>query len=551
MYSVHNPLEAGVGDPAILSHSRLLASLALLREPATWIRQVDESITIDRSELVRSVCVQLEIPSSDLSDQPLLADPPGAAPTFFVPILTPRKDTLPDLRDIVCDRSEQSYAMATHHEHVAISRALIRARLFQTWLPLLINTLQYRVSQEENREISVEEVAVEVAKLQSIADRLCEIPELGPDSAMTVVQQIFREESVPSLSERPGVHAIRAIRSALRPARDENRLYLLCCLLAERYLKVLRVPHADLGERLQVEYVCRQGYRDERPVENRSWLDRKQDPVRELLGGRPSHLRFPLPLARRTPHYTFRFRAPSNYFIRSADFVRRGGDHRRERLRRSLYAPTPDGRLQPSVAKELGGQTEAFLMLGNGDRSPDQLDAALICYELPPGSTAFSAIVALLVTVIAATTYLILRNSAVSNAHDVPALLVALASSSGVVATPFLPKSDLYAAPLLSRVTLLAVGVTGNLFALWIVLRSARVTASGWVGDVVRFVQIHGGVILLAVMTVVTAVGFRRLWRLCIRYLRARGVYVPVTAREGFVNIVLRRHGGGANAERR
>jgi hypothetical protein len=504
----------------------MLATLTLLWEPASWIHQVDEAIGIDRTELVRTVCVNVQVPSTHLSEQPLIADAPDASTTFFVPIMTPRKDVLPDLRDVVCDRPDQHYAMATHGEHVAISCALIRARFFQTWLPPLVDELQDRIRINEQRNITLDEVAVLVRDLQAIADELCQIPSLPPDKASTIVEQMFSEEKVTSLKQRPDIRTIQLIRTFRRPARDENRLYLLCSMLAARYLKVLRVPSVQLGDRLQIDYVCRQGYKDEHPRENRSWFDKRQDLVRELLGARPSHLRFPLPLARRTAHYTFRFRAPTNYFLRAADFVKKGDERGREKLRGSLYDVSSDGSAQPSVAKELGGQAEAFLMLADGQESPDQLDAAIVCYELPPGATAFSAVVAMLVTVIAAATYAIVRTSLTAPANDVPALLVALAASSGVVATPFLPKSELYAAPLLSRVTLFVTGIFGNLFALWLVLRQGRVTSTGWGGSLASFVQIHGGLILLGLMVTTTGIAFRRLWRLCARYLKARGTDV-------------------------
>lgn len=485
------------------SDRSLLASLTLLYQPEHWFQSIGERISIERTELTRHVKMNVRIPDTDLGLAGLSTGKASgkALKRFFLPLLTPRKHVLLDLREIDVGPGHNC-RLANHDEHVEVSKAMVRARFSSIFL-----NANYMSQGHEY-----------VDQAKQVMEALAELAEMGRDDAVRRLEKFF-----------PGARNLDYSLSVVNVPDGTvlpnlNRLYLLCRLLAERYLKLLVIEGPlKFGNELEVRYSHRERFRSSPKPLRQVPLEESRIRLRDQLGASPSSIRVPLPLARRTNHYRFRFVAPQGHFFHRARFLELDTDGRTTRrpIHGGLHGPD---KTQPSASLELGGGSEAYMLLVNGSRTDGQVDGGFIVYEMPPGSTGYAFTMAAALTVVMAGLLAILTWSNISRENmDIPALIVAFGASTSALSSPFMPRTDLYSTPILTRLSLLATAALGNLFALWVVARGATIPSIDQLPEeALRTFVRFGGLGAVILMVVISAGLGYRLSRSASKYASAR-----------------------------
>lgn len=454
---------AGMASDSRYYMDAILSCLTLLHAPANHITSISEEVTQLRAELKRHVTIDFVPPIENLgaygvevqvSEQPLL-----------FPALTPRKGRLVTIEQIFAEDGSPLPRLS-HSEHVYLSKLMLSERLWMTAVPWLA------VDHDHAR-----------ALVEGVQRRLHELVESHSREAQQILEELF------------DFGRLRVFRNTIRPP-DEKRLYRLASLLAERYLVLIEFPGL-LGDRHQVSYVYRQPFT--------STPNRVRDRLKEYLGATRENTRFPVPLARRTDDYHFRMTAPAgHYFYQQGAYIAApsdgiGGSHR------ALVLPGFASRLpgQACSTSERGALSDAHVYIANGSQSPSRFDVGLTSHELPLGS-AGGAWLAVAITFSLTALLLALHevsvNASNASGSDIPALLVALVSSSvGVSGAMYGSESRPAAA--LSKFAYLCCGLLGNAFAVWWVLTGAKMDKEqSFPARLARFAQDYGGVVVVAML---------------------------------------------------
>lgn len=453
----------------------MLACLTLLNEPADWIQSVEEQLVVQRTELYRFVRMKLTIPDRDMSAAQILPSSDENTPNLAcIPVVTPRKNRLVDISGLERKDGNGIY-LASHAEHETLSKAMLMARLVQTYLQFLDPA-----------------DPVTVRFLRSTYGRILRFA-YSPDPDGERENPLFDRDGRLTLIDTGQV----------RPT-DEVRFKKLSELLRERYMKLI-ITEATPGDSLQISYCYRQHYFEHR--------HRRIDRAKDLLATTPSSFRFQVPLARRTEHYSFRFEAPANHFIYDRYFaVKQAPGEGGQAVVQPIHASSGVTRSGPTISVEEGAGTVAHMLMTRGRTVKDgYIDAHVSVFELPPGTAAFAFMATLFVLFVAFGIKQAVEVTEIGSS-DVPAVLVALVSTAPVVASPFLPRTELYATPLLTRLSLLATSCLGYLFALWLLVTTGPTEKPrhNWFisndvmderYDVAVWFAAHGGDVLLVALT--------------------------------------------------
>lgn len=468
-------------DRTELPYVSRLATLALLYKPAAFTDAVHESVVKSRTELYRSVHLRLRVPDRLLGTFELSL-PRDPIPLCIPLPLTPRKGVLLDVEDLSATSRGQQLAcsIASHDQHVAISKALLEIRFQWTYLRLVPADLEVW-----NTLIS------ELRKLPAIVTS-------RPDTAKSIVDGLFS-------SHRNERHQLRNYTGPLRPA-DEPRFRGLCDLLAERYL-LLAFVEAAVGDELEISYRYRQQYLSEAPV------------LRRFFGSSTRSVEFYSPLAKYTNHYDFRHTVRDGYFVSSQGAYEKTQQSGKARsLQSGLHPPSTD---TPVASIEPGGTSVSHILITNGSKTDRYISVGIESEEMPPGTIGYACAVLALQLFILLVARTVIDYRALE-AVDLPALVVALLATLPLVSGVFFGRPDLRRSPLLSRGMLFAGALFGNIFALWITIASSEPsTSTGALKRLVDLLEIWADDVILVMLFILLVPAAIRLLLVTVRFVRA------------------------------
>jgi hypothetical protein len=438
-----------------------LASLSVFYDPARWYMSVEESAVFERTDLHRQVTAQVKIPDGDFGSKLLDGLISSTSPVydhFMLPVLWPKKGELLDLEPAqwATDEAVGSLRFASHEEHVDYSKHLIRERVLNCYLhPLLVDP-------DFDKDAAL-------AHLDSVTDALCEIITVSPTEGRAILDIWFSRDS----------HHLKAYVGP-RPV-GEYRLYMLCEALCDRYLKLAVFPPILAGTIVRVSWVEHEAFLRTQldgvkaaRVGRFRWWRSFWDHAREAIGSTPSQLHFAARHARRSNHYSFKVQAPADHFLYRPVII---GEDRK---------PLPtmhSGSGGPEISVRRGGGSSSLVFVRHAPKSAGRLSFVASCFEMPPGSTGFAAASGMVLLLSMTMTLLIGANIKIPSGFDTAALTVAVVASSGVVASPLLPRGELYAAPLMTRAILVGNSAAGILFATTLIAYRAHAWKDAWLWD--------------------------------------------------------------------
>lgn len=250
--------------------------------------------------------------------------------------------------------------------------------------------------------------------------------------------------------------------------QEMGRLFSLCQLLADRYLRLVHVVPGAVDSPT-VTY----SYTQER--EARTYGFRLLRPLRRWFRAPASLFLVHAPLARRTPHYELRLESIDGYYVREQFLLKSSADLAElTKEKRSNVSQAAHG-AGVWWATRRGGWTSGFMFIGNGHQSDTRLYAAFRLLEIPPGATgrafAGTALGALILTGVAIWSL----THRPSEATLAPELLVALVALGSAALDNTTTQRQVFNSPFLPRFALFNQTILAIIAAVWLL---ARGTAS-------------------------------------------------------------------------
>lgn len=419
--------------------------LSTLRSPEEWFESVTERVAVTDTHRHRTVTVQLSSASE--------SDEFGERVLFTA--LTPHKGLLVPMQLEAGRAHDGSATVLSHREHedLASNAILFRYRS----LILALRRAKISVGISESREV---------------LEALISIPRISTAKAAEIMTGEFDEKGW--LSFIPN-----HVRSRKEVELDAALLHALCSLLAERYIKVIRLRHSAKDAR-PVTY----SYTQE--LEDRTTRWRVPMLIRNLFRAPSGTFSIHVPWARLAHHYEFRLEGIQGYFANSISVTTSavGAFQRwltklvaavRQPRARTLTSTTEEtGEPAAWVAKTRGVSVEPSIFIGEGRSVKTRLYVRVQFRETPPGYTGRALTYHVVGLMIAVSIILWAYFHEPTAAAFVVGSIGAFFALGAAAVDAFAPRTPILNAPFLPRLFMFFVAIEQLILTAWLLLRSTK-----------------------------------------------------------------------------
>lgn len=355
---------------------------------------------------------------------------------MYVDLMHPKKGHAVEIR-----LETKGAVLLSHQEHVQIVEKAIRYRYAR-----LVESVQWGPSVPSSR---VDDIFDKLAKIN---DSIAAIPNQPPSAAQSIMKKLFGNSTV--------LCALDKVQDVSFDRKIMDGLYRLCKRLAERYLKLVKMPITGSSQSLVFTTLKQyKGFRQHRQRRSRDNNDNGLPWEFYAFGSTPTSFRVHVPWAKRTAHYTFSVQAPENNFLASVSFFEKDRDTSEMREVTQVEA------IPIAWSIDFNGGLRCYGFLGHARNIEGKMNIGVHYLENPAGSTMRMAILCLMTVVIMLVAILAGRPN---EFLSVILAVLALSSNNGVLNKGY---SDRFT-PLLSKIVPGCIAAASGMFLAWLNLRA-------------------------------------------------------------------------------
>jgi hypothetical protein len=421
------------------TQGQLDAMVRYLRSPSKYLQSVTEDFTEGEYELERKIQAQLLNPARPDS---------SVAELLFIAV-TPRK-TIDFYLHATFNEGTRQLEQLSHRDHITVSEQLISTRFL-----LLVDSI-YEIHTPP-WDAAATAPLPPLEELGETLDRLMKIPAMSPSEGLQEVNILFDSNAKLRVLEGVSVDFDKMVD-----------LYLLCRILATRWLTIVRIPiDAGSSDRLSFRYAYR------RPFDER--FPNVIAHLRRWMNGPPSELKIHLPLARSCSNYTASIEAPKGFYFSESLLVSDAPGRPSQPADKRMWGKLRSAKSERNVVrvpedkyiKTESRPTLSNILLTNGHLEKGRLYLYLRLFETPPGTLihAASALTLVALVLLWPIYFVVARSDPIPDYSNVLLAIMALIASVVIVLHPGV---DIDRPAAMPKVMMIVQFIAVIFFALWL-----------------------------------------------------------------------------------